>query len=84
MRPLSRHINELTRVGITCKEINDGDGLEIMPGTPQPAEIETYDDHRMAMAFSLLGLRTEGIVIKNAECCRKTFETYFDVLNSLY
>ena len=77
-------INELTRVGITCKEINDGDGLEIMPGIPQPAEIETYDDHRMAMAFSLLGLRTEGIVIKNAQCCRKTFETYFDVLNSLY
>ena len=77
-------INELTRVGITCKEINDGDGLEIIPGTPQPAEIETYDDHRMAMAFSLLGLRVDGIVIKNAECCRKTFETYFDVLNSLY
>lgn len=77
-------INELTRIDITCKEINDGDGLEIMPGAPQPAEIETYDDHRMAMAFSLLGLRTEGIVIKNAECCRKTFETYFDVLNSLY
>lgn len=77
-------INELTRVGITCKEINNGDGLEIMPGIPQPAEIETYDDHRMAMAFSLLGLRTEGIVIKNAQCCRKTFETYFDVLNSLY
>ena len=77
-------INELTRVGIRCTEINEGDGLEIEPGTPQPAEIETYDDHRMAMAFSLLGLRTEGIVIKNAQCCRKTFETYFDVLNSLY
>ena len=77
-------INELTRVGIRCTEINESDGLEIEPGTPQPAEIETYDDHRMAMAFSLLGLRTEGIVIKNAQCCRKTFETYFDVLNSLY
>jgi len=77
-------INELTRVGITCKEINDGDGLEIMPGTPTPAEIETYDDHRMAMAFSLLGLRVNGIVITNAQCCRKTFETYFDILNSLY
>ena len=77
-------INELTRVGIRCTEINEGDGLEIEPGTPQPAEIETYDDHRMAMAFSLLGLRTEGIVIKNAQCCRKTFEIYFDVLNSLY
>lgn len=77
-------INELTRVGITCKEINDGDGLEIMPGIPQPAEIETYDDHRMAMAFSLLGLRTEGIVIKNAQCCRKTFENYFSVLKQMY
>ena len=77
-------INELTRVGIRCTEINEGDGLEIEPGTPQPAEIETYDDHRMAMAFSLLGLRTEGIVIKNAECCRKTFETYFDVLEQMY
>ncbi len=77
-------INELARVGISCKEINDGDGLEIEPGTPQPAEIETYDDHRMAMAFSLLGLRVDGIVIKNAQCCRKTFETYFEVLNTLY
>ncbi len=77
-------INELTKLGISCKEINDGDGLEIEPGTPNPAEIETYDDHRMAMAFSLPGLRCEGIIIKNAECCRKTFETYFDVLNSLY
>ena len=77
-------INELTRVGITCKEINDGDGLEIEPGTPHAAEIETYEDHRMAMAFSLLGLRIDGIVIKNAECCRKTFETYFEVLEQIY
>ena len=61
-----------------------GDGLEILPGTPQSAEIETYDDHRMAMAFSLLGLRVDGIVIKNAECCRKTFETYFEVLEQMY
>ena len=77
-------LNELARAGIICREINNGDGMEIEPGTPQSAEIETYDDHRMAMAFSLLGLRANGIIIKNAECCRKTFETYFDVLNSLY
>ena len=77
-------INELTRVGISCREIADGDGLEIIPGIPQPAEIETYDDHRMAMAFSLLGLRVDGIIIKNAECCRKTFETYFKVLEQMY
>ncbi len=77
-------INELTRVGITCRELNAGDGLEIEPGIPHGAEIETYDDHRMAMAFSLLGLKTEGIVIKNAECCKKTFETYFEVLKQMY
>ena len=77
-------INELTRVGITCREINDGDGIEIEPGTPHAAEIETYDDHRMAMAFSLLGLRVDGIIIKNAECCKKTFETYFEVLKQMY
>ena len=77
-------INELNKAGILCNEINNGDGLEILPGNPQPAEIETYDDHRMAMAFSLLGLRTEGITIKNAECCKKTFETYFEVLEQMY
>lgn len=77
-------ITELTRAGICCKETENEDGLEIYPGIPQPACIETYEDHRMAMAFSLLGLRAEGIVIKNAECCKKTFETYFDVLNSIY
>lgn len=77
-------INELTRAGITCREINNGEGLEIEPGTPHAAEIETYDDHRMAMAFSLIGLRVDGIVIKNAECCRKTFETYFEVLEQIY
>ena len=77
-------LNELTRAGITCREINDGDGIEIEPGIPRPAEIETYDDHRMAMAFSLLGLRVDGIIIKNAECCRKTFENYFNVLEQMY
>ena len=46
--------------------------------------IETYDDHRMAMAFTLPGLKTGNIVIKNPGCCRKTFENYFSVINSLY
>ncbi len=71
-------ISELNRLGITCKELSDG--IEILPGLPRSAAIETYQDHRMAMAFSLVGLRTAGITIKNAECCAKTFETYFDVL----
>jgi len=74
-------LNELTRVGISCEELPDG--LRIFPGTPKPAAMETYQDHRMAMAFSLLGLRTDGIVIKNAECCAKTFETYFETLEKI-
>lgn len=77
-------INELTRAGVVCREINDGEGIEIEPGLPHSAEIETYEDHRMAMAFSLIGLRVDGIVIKNAECCSKTFENYFTVLSDMY
>ena len=42
--------------------------------------ISTYEDHRMAMGFSLIGLRADGIVINNPGCCRKTFENYFECL----
>lgn len=69
---------ELSRMGISCEE--QPDGITIRPGTPKPARIETYDDHRMAMGFSLVGLRAKGIVIDNPGCCRKTFENYFEVL----
>ena len=47
------------------------------------ADIETYEDHRIAMAFSLTGLRIPGVTILNPLCCRKTFENYFEVLDSL-
>ena len=49
----------------------------------QEPVIETYEDHGMAMAFSLVGLRVAGIEILNPMCCRKTFEEYFDVLETL-
>lgn len=55
----------------------------IYPGSPHGGSVETYDDHRVAMAFSLVGLRTDGIVIENPACCRKTFENYFTVLSEL-
>ena len=70
---------ELTRMGIRCEEGEDS--ITIWPGTPKPALIQTYDDHRMAMGFSLVGLRAEGIVINDPMCCKKTFEHYFDVLD---
>lgn len=45
--------------------------------------IETYEDHRMAMAFTLIGLKTGNVVIKNPDCCRKTFENYFELIDEL-
>lgn len=74
-------VTELTRLGISCEE--EQDTITIHPGVPQPAVIQTYDDHRIAMAFALIGLRIEGIQISNPMCCRKTFENYFDVLDKL-
>jgi len=50
---------------------------------PTYAIIKTYDDHRFAMAFTLLGLKADGITIDDPLCCRKTFENYFEVLDEL-
>lgn len=74
-------INELTKVGIECSA--DGENIYIHQGIVQGGTIETYDDHRFAMAFSLLGLRAGGIIIDDPQCCRKTFENYFAVLEDL-
>ncbi len=74
-------INELTKMGIECYEQDKG--IVIMPGRPKAAVVETYDDHRIAMAFAVTGLMTEGIEIANPMCCRKTFENYFQVLDEL-
>lgn len=72
---------ELTRLGVTC--IEEEDALTIQPKMPNAGIVQTYDDHRMAMAFALIGLRVQGIEIANPLCCRKTFEEYFDVLETL-
>lgn len=77
-------LNELARMGIRCEELPGDEGIRIYPGTPRPALIRTYHDHRMAMAFTLIGLRAAGIRINDPDCCKKTFENYFDVLEELY
>ncbi|HIF01689.1 MAG TPA: 3-phosphoshikimate 1-carboxyvinyltransferase [Planctomycetes bacterium] len=74
-------VTELRRAGIRAEEFDDG--LRIYPGTPQPAEIQTYDDHRMAMSFSLLGLRAGGIRILDPGCTAKTYPNYFEDLEAL-
>ena len=74
-------VSNLTRAGITCEEREDA--VRIYPGQPKKCEIETFEDHRVAMAFSLLGLRSGEITILDPGCCRKTFEEYFAVLDQL-
>jgi len=76
-------VQELTRIGIKCEEVNEGQGICIYPGVIHPETIETYEDHRMAMAFALIGLRTEGIKIADPNCCAKTFENYFELLDEI-
>jgi 3-phosphoshikimate 1-carboxyvinyltransferase len=72
---------ELCRMGGRAEAGEDW--LRIQPGPLHDAEIETYDDHRMAMSFSLAGLRVPGISIKDPGCVSKTWPEYFDVLDDL-
>jgi 3-phosphoshikimate 1-carboxyvinyltransferase len=73
---------ELTRLGIRVEEHEDG--MTIYPCDDiQPATVQTYNDHRMAMAFALIGLRVPGITIENPACVSKTFPNYFEVLDCL-
>lgn len=74
-------VENLTAMGIRCEE--SAEGITIYPGTPQSALIHTHDDHRLAMGFSLTGLKADGIVIENPGCCKKTFENYFEVLENV-
>lgn len=73
---------ELTRLGA---EVETGDDfIRIKPGAYAAAEVETYNDHRMAMSFALAGLRIPGIKIKNPECVGKSFPDYFQRFKTLH
>ncbi|MCL2284332.1 MAG: 3-phosphoshikimate 1-carboxyvinyltransferase, partial [Fibromonadales bacterium] len=85
---ISAMANELRKIGA---EVADGDDfIEITPpNTIKPATIETYNDHRMAMCFSLLSLnspRKNGaeITILNPSCVNKTFPEYFKEFERLH
>ncbi len=72
---------ELTKCGALVEE--HGDTLTVHPGPLHGAEINTYNDHRMAMCFAMLGLRVPGIRLQNPSCVRKTFPNFFAKLASL-
>jgi 3-phosphoshikimate 1-carboxyvinyltransferase len=76
--------NELTKLG--AKVVIEGDDLSITPpraGRITPADIETYDDHRMAMSFAIAGLRAPGVRIRDPACVNKTYPNYFEDLDRL-
>lgn len=72
---------ELRKLGQQVEEFEDG--MIITPAPVTPAEIETYDDHRMAMSFGVTGLRAPGVRILDPGCTAKTFPDYFDRLIEL-
>jgi len=69
---------ELTKCG--AKVIEEGNTLTVFPSALHGAEIETYDDHRMAMCFAVLGLKVPGIKLKHPACVKKTFPNFFQKL----
>src|SRR5208283_386600 len=75
-------VTELKKVGAVVGEHADGFSVyHLMPGRQlHGADIETYNDHRMAMCFAVLGLKVPGIRIKNPGCVSKTFPNFFDKL----
>jgi len=72
---------ELAKTGVRAEETQDG--LIITGGSPRGAEIETYDDHRIAMSFAMLGLAVPGIRIQDAGCVKKSFPGFWEEMEKL-
>ena len=69
---------ELVKCG--ARVVEAGDALTVYPSTLRGAEIETYQDHRMAMCFAILGLKIPGLRLQNPACAKKTFPNFFQKL----
>jgi 3-phosphoshikimate 1-carboxyvinyltransferase len=88
------NLNKLSEFGVKACEEPKKDGICITPVRPDSEKmllknkgeiiIDTFNDHRAAMSFSLLGIRISGIRILNPLCCKKTFENYFDVFEQAF
>jgi 3-phosphoshikimate 1-carboxyvinyltransferase len=73
---------ELNKIGVMAEKRSDG--LVIEGDAPRGAEIETYNDHRIAMSFAVLGLAIPGIEIQDENCVDKSFPGFWDELKKLY
>lgn len=75
---------ELTKLGAKVIELEDGIIIEPSYNYKENVTIDTYDDHRMAMSFSIAGLKIPGTIIADPDCVSKTFPNYFDEFEKLY
>ena len=73
---------ELRRLGASVEERHDGLSVWPLEAAPRPGVVATYGDHRMAMAFALLGVRWPGVVIDDPGCVGKTYPRFWDDLAS--
>ncbi|MEZ6067311.1 MAG: 3-phosphoshikimate 1-carboxyvinyltransferase [Planctomycetaceae bacterium] len=78
---VSAVVTELRKLGLEVEEFDDG--MLIQPGPIRPTSIATYDDHRMAMSFAVLGLKQPGIIIEDPGCTAKTYPEFFADLAKL-
>ena len=74
--------HELAKMGI--KAVAGRGSLAVFGGSPHGAEIETYNDHRIAMAFAIAGLKVAGVKIRNPSCVRKSYPDFFSALATLH
>ena len=83
---------ESDRLASTCAELQkmgvdataDKDRLRVTGGIPHGADIQTYDDHRIAMSFAMAGLVTPGVRILDPNCVEKSFPNFWRVWETLY
>jgi 3-phosphoshikimate 1-carboxyvinyltransferase len=73
---------ELGKMGVKARDTDDG--LIITGGRPQGAQIETYQDHRLAMSFAVAGLKVPGVVIRDPDCVGKSFPDFWEFFESLF
>jgi 3-phosphoshikimate 1-carboxyvinyltransferase len=78
---LAALVTELRKTGVVAEEIRDG--LAICGGRPHGAQIDTYNDHRMAMSFAVLGLAVPGIRLVGTGCVKKSFPNFWTELKRL-
>jgi 3-phosphoshikimate 1-carboxyvinyltransferase len=75
-------VTELRKTGVRAEETDDG--ITIDGCIPHGAEIDTYNDHRIAMSFAILGLRIPGIEVKDKNCVNKSFPGFWGEMEKLY